>query len=368
MLMSESKPVTAYTLPEWEAFEAADVTFKDCNSEREALVHSCSVESLLTAASDSGPPAVGPPRSSRSVFCHGDALQPYVLTGNSSKDELERGRTVPSLESSHSSTRQSNTHRSHAKLERRLQSSSPEVARHSHPWTSESVVQHTELLDKFSNSRQQQILSNGSWSDALPTMNSSSPTDRPVVRQMPILPRVEQPVPPKAAVVLPTSVSRTTSTDSSSSTFTGHHTDGIQPMRPTDPMLTPIRPLETMTEVATAMGLVSAAQQPQESSEPPMFQVRNRIPVLPTDGSSGSGGGVSAMTANEQRVKSPTWVIEEVIDFGTPGDDNVREVEDSGELHGACIAVAVSAAPCSDRSSGLFGECTQTCNEERGCQ
>lgn len=364
--MSESEPVA----PCAQAFHAANVRLKECDAEGKSLVHSCSVESLLTATSDNGPPALGPPRSSRSVFRQGDALQPHVLTGSSSNDKLKCGRAVPRLEP-HGSVSQSNTHHSYAQLEEPRFHSFAELARQSQSLSPESIVQHNELLDKFSSSRKQ-LFSTSSWSDTLPMTKSLNPThvdslseeDRPLVRQMPILPR-DQAFTPSKALGLSASLSRTTSTDSSTTTFSGLHVDGIQPMTALDPTLTPVRPLESMSDVAIAMGLVSAVQHSDKSSPSAIFQVRGR---LPTDDSSGGGGGMTSATASEQRVKSPTWVIEEVIDFGTPGDDNVREVEDSGELHRACIAVAASGLPYTDRSSGLFGECTQACNEERGCQ
>lgn len=393
--MSESEPLAPCT----QAFHAPNTTLKEYDAEGEALVHSCSVESLLTATSDSGAPVLGPPRSSRSVFRQGDALQPHVLTSNSSKDKLKCGGAVPRLEPD-GRVCQSNRILGYSQME---EHSFAEVARQSQSLSPESIVSHKEVLDAFSDSRTQ-LSPNFSWSDTLPMTMSSNPIDvdshwesRPLVRQMPILPR-DQTFTPAKAVGLPASHSRTTSTDSSTTTFTGLHVDGIQPMTATDPTVTPVRPLETMSQVAVAMGLVSATQHSEYSSTAAIFQVRSRLPVSPNDGSlvnaaqhsdnssapalfqvrgplpmpppdcsSASGGGMTPTTADEQRMKSPTWVIEEVIDFDTPSDDNVREVEDSGELHRSCIAVA-SAAPCSDSSAGLFGECTQNCNEERGCQ
>jgi len=407
--MSESEPVAACTLADCEAFQAADVKLMDRNADGEPLGHSCSVESLLTAASDGGPPALGPPQSSRSVFRQGDALQPRVLSGNNSKDKLSCDRPLPRLEShgsvlssnthhsyaqreeqrvhsfptvgmqsqslrleSHGSVLSSNTHHSYAQREEQRIHSFPNEAMQSQSLSSESIIHHSELLDKFSSGRQSFAI--GSSSDILPMTKSSKTinvdshwVDRPLVQQLPILPRADQAISPSKATGHPVTLSRATSTDSSMSSFTGHHFDGIQPMTATDPTLTPMRPLETPSEVATAMGLVTASQHCNESSTPAFLRIGDRHPMLPTDGSSGSVGGLSAVPASEQRVKSPTWVIEEIIVFGDPADDNVREVEDSGDVH-RCIAVAASGTPCADRNSGLFGECTQTCNEERGCQ
>jgi len=369
--MSESEPVAACTLADCEAFQAADVKLMDRNADGEPLGHSCSVESLLTAASDGGPPALGPPQSSRSVFRQGDALQPRVLSGNNSKDKLSCDRPLPRLES-HGSVLSSNTHHSYAQREEQRIHSFPNEAMQSQSLSSESIIHHSELLDKFSSGRQSFAI--GSSSDILPMTKSSKTinvdshwVDRPLVQQLPILPRADQAISPSKATGHPVTLSRATSTDSSMSSFTGHHFDGIQPMTATDPTLTPMRPLETPSEVATAMGLVTASQHCNESSTPAFLRIGDRHPMLPTDGSSGSVGGLSAVPASEQRVKSPTWVIEEIIVFGDPADDNVREVEDSGDVH-RCIAVAASGTPCADRNSGLFGECTQTCNEERGCQ
>lgn len=239
----------------WEAMSPAPQPGDGCPEQRD-LGQSLSMSSIHTTASDSGPPARGPPQTSQSVFSRGEVLQPSIFIQAQAMDSRP---VLPQVTAPPSHTMQ--------------------------------VVQAYPTLPRIETG----IVMTGAYS--------------PVAR-------VSSPAPVVSARAPPSSTALSAGTS-------------LQ------------RPLQAWPRAVPFGGALATS-----------MTALNRE-ATPTQGMS-----------VPKEVATPTWVIEEVIDFGLnpeEGSEPVREVEDPG-LHGVCDTA--QGMPPHYRGS-LFDSCTKTiCADE----